>query len=124
MRGGGGEFPLPQVPCNPVLPAPWSDSQRLNYLPHLVCQVRRGLWTPGRTKNTTCQRADELLASQRPPTLQNQYPVSGFLTLIPLALRAISNSLFNPSSELAATAFCGREFHRFTTVWVKKNSTA
>ena len=48
-------------------PVSWSDFRRLNCLPHQVawwggCMI----WTPSTNKNKTCQRAEELLVSQRP----------------------------------------------------------
>uniref|UniRef100_UPI00398F53E9 uncharacterized protein isoform X2 n=1 Tax=Pristiophorus japonicus TaxID=55135 RepID=UPI00398F53E9 len=54
--------------------------------------------------------------------MQLQYPIPAFspYPLIPLVVRTSSNSFLNIFSELASTTFCGREFHRFTTLWVKK----
>ena len=49
--------------CNP---ASWTSCRRLNRLPHQPCAGKEGGMSPSRTKNKTCQRADELLRSQWP----------------------------------------------------------
>ena len=53
-------------PCKPVLPVHGTGCRRLNRLPHQPCAGEEGGMSPSRTKNKTCQRADELLRSQWP----------------------------------------------------------
>ncbi len=71
---------LLHVPCKPVLPVPWSGRRRLNRHPHQACLDEEGVWTPSKTKNKTCQGADELTGGANGhPYLERRWAPPGYL---------------------------------------------
>ena len=54
------------VPCNPVLPAAWSDHRRLNWCLHQLCLVRRVASLPGGWKAIPYKGRMNPLRGQRP----------------------------------------------------------